>query len=113
MSSSLPFTFLLVGNASNIPYLYYRLKRQKTIPEKDARAIFMQIMSGLRYLNRPLSYGLSNTSDDDLNGGMNNGGSSGNNGAKYSGKKISIIHFDLKPGTIIFSNFSSFAWRLH
>jgi len=25
-----------------------RLKRQKTIPEKDAKAIFMQIMSGLR-----------------------------------------------------------------
>lgn len=33
-----------------------RLKRQKTVPEKDAKAIFMQIMSGLRYLNRPLAY---------------------------------------------------------
>lgn len=33
-----------------------RLKRQRTVPEKDAKAIFMQIMSGLRYLNRPHSY---------------------------------------------------------
>jgi predicted aldo/keto reductase-like oxidoreductase len=39
----------------------YRLKRQKTIPEKDAKAIFMQIMSGLRYLDRPFSYGGATT----------------------------------------------------
>jgi hypothetical protein len=38
-----------------------RLKRQKTIPEKDAKAIFMQIMSGLRYLDRPFSYGGATT----------------------------------------------------
>eukprot|EP01039_Chlorochromonas_danica_P003020 gene3024-3295_t len=52
-----------------------KLKRQRIIAEKDARVIFMQIMSGLRYLNKPYS-----TSDE-------------NN----SNRKISIIHFDLKP----------------
>lgn len=50
-----------------------KLKRQKTIPEKDAKVIFMQIMSGLRYLNKP-------------------------HGEESSNKRISIIHFDLKPG---------------
>lgn len=29
------------------------IKTQKVIPERDARAIMMQILAGLRYLNTP------------------------------------------------------------
>ncbi|KAJ1419353.1 kinase-like domain-containing protein, partial [Ochromonadaceae sp. CCMP2298] len=49
-----------------------KLKRQKTIPEKDAKAILMQVRS--------------------MNGGMGMG----------SKKRLSIIHFDLKPANILF-----------
>jgi tousled-like kinase len=55
----------------------------RTIPEKDARVIFMQIISGLRYLSRPSAY-----YDGD---------------SETPNKKIlSIIHFDLKPANILF-----------
>lgn len=54
-----------------------KLKRHRTIPEKDAKVIFMQILSGLRYLDKPYS------SED----------STGN-----TKKTMSIIHYDLKPG---------------
>lgn len=33
--------------------LDYMIKTQKVIPERDARAIMMQILAGLRYLNTP------------------------------------------------------------
>jgi serine/threonine protein kinase len=99
-----------------------RLKRQKTIPEKDAKAIFMQIMSGLRYLDRPLSYGTTTSAaggacasgpgtaggvredgryfdaDEDGHGNNNHHGGGGNK----SNKKFSIIHYDLKPANILF-----------
>ena len=57
-----------------------KLKRCKTLPEKDARTILMQILSGLRYLNNPSNEG---------------GGSS-------STTRKSIIHYDLKPANILF-----------
>jgi len=79
----------------------HRLKRQKVLPEKDAKAVFMQIMSGLRYLNRPLTYGSSSSSSstssdhDDHDDNHNN-----NNRNQHSKRKLSIIHFDLKPGKL-------------
>lgn len=33
--------------------LDYMIKTHKVIPERDARAIMMQILAGLRYLNTP------------------------------------------------------------
>lgn len=76
-----------------------RLKRQKILQEKDARAIFMQILSGLRYLNRPFAYAsssssLANASDGDDMGMPAQPAS--------VGKRISIIHYDLKPANILF-----------
>ena len=122
--------------------MLYRLKRQKTLPEKDARVVFMQIMSGLRYLNRPLSYnapstgapattvaGASDAASAAMGGGVSavmgggvgdavqedrgtgrhspNRSVTGGLGAEgpYGGrasKKLSIIHFDLKPANILF-----------
>jgi serine/threonine protein kinase len=63
----------------------------KSLPEKDGRAILMQILSGLRYLHRPLNYSgmyaeVSTTEQSD--------------NATQSPKKRSIIHYDLKPGKI-------------
>jgi tousled-like kinase len=52
------------------------LKKHKRLPERDARAILLQIMCGLRYLNIPVM----------------------ENGERRQG----VIHFDLKPGNILF-----------
>lgn len=95
------------------------MKRNKTIPEKDAKIILMQILSGLRYLNRPLSYLPNNGNNGSSNGsngsGMNNGddefgGTGGSGISAYSSfnnkmnasKRLSIIHYDLKPANILF-----------
>jgi serine/threonine protein kinase len=59
-----------------------RLKRNRRIPEKDARTILMQIMSGLRYLNKPQR----DEKEEEKSMGSSNS------------RKISIIHYDLKPG---------------
>lgn len=56
--------------------LDFMMKTQKTIPERDARAITMQILSGLRYLNTPSGEGAN--------------------------RRQGIIHYDLKPGNILF-----------
>ena len=53
------------------------LKDEHHIPEKHARAILLQILSGMRYL--------TSSSDD--------------------GRRQGIIHFDLKPGNILFDEF--------
>jgi tousled-like kinase len=50
------------------------LKESKFLPERDARAYLLQILSGMRYLSSP--------SED--------------------GKRQGIIHYDLKPGNILF-----------
>lgn len=66
----------------------------KTIAEKEAKVILMQILSGLKYLNTP-----SQISDDmDTNGVGNNNISSGP-------RRQGIIHFDLKPANILFDEF--------
>jgi len=83
------------------------LKRQKTLPEKDAKSVFMQIMSGLRYLNRPLAYGSSSSSsstaasldhDNHEDNDQHHHHHHNNKNNKFSKRKLSIIHFDLKPG---------------
>ena len=82
------------------------MKRQKTLPEKDAKSVFMQIMSGLRYLNRPLAYGSSSSSstaasldhDNHEDNDQHHHHHHNNKNNKFSKRKLSIIHFDLKPG---------------
>lgn len=53
------------------------LKRKKRLPERQARAILLQILSGMKYLSQP--------------------------GA--DGSRQGIIHYDLKPGNILFDEF--------
>lgn len=146
-----------------------KLKRFKCIPEKDAKSIFLQMVSGLRYLHHPYSYntsglyvpddtntnadtaananasnGAASTTTANLNNNANtvlsttnstiiasasnnnlsninnstgttnhtnNNNNAGNNNNNTSSvanphlKKISIIHFDLKPANILFDEF--------
>jgi serine/threonine protein kinase len=49
----------------------------------------MQIMSGLRYLNRPY---VAEKEEDNVS----------NNKSSNSSKRLSIIHYDLKPANILF-----------
>jgi tousled-like kinase len=51
------------------------LKAKKSLPERDARAILIQILSGMQYLSSP------------------------------SGNRQGIIHYDLKPGNILFDEY--------
>jgi len=53
------------------------LKERKRLPEHHARAILLQILSGMRYLSTP----------------------------SENGKRPGIIHYDLKPGNILFDEF--------
>ena len=72
-----------------------KLKRLRTIAEKDARTILLQILSGMRYMNNPSSYkGLGGA-----HGGFH-GGTSAQSSSSSSRK--SIIHYDLKPANILF-----------
>lgn len=73
-----------------------KLKTMKTIPEKDAKTIVMQILAGLRYLNAPIPH--SSSSSDD--GSNENGPLS----SAPTPRKRGIIHFDLKPANILFDS---------
>jgi tousled-like kinase len=100
---SLNSLFYVVNDQIFIVFLYlicFRLKRQTTIPEKDARAIVIQIISGLRYLAHPFTYTTPKDSDGEESNGTSNKTLSSQ---KLSEKqKISIIHYDLKPANILF-----------
>lgn len=50
------------------------LKTKRRLPERDARAILLQVLSGMRYLSQPSA----------------------------DGGRQGIIHYDLKPGNILF-----------
>lgn len=85
-----------------------RLKRNRYFVEKDARMIFLQILSGLRYLSKPFdSNYLNNDSatptstispheEDEINHAPLQSLSS------EKKKNRSIIHYDLKPANILF-----------
>jgi tousled-like kinase len=53
------------------------LKRKKRLPERQARSILLQILTGMQYLSQPSA----------------------------SGSRQGIIHYDLKPGNILFDEF--------
>lgn len=53
------------------------LKTKRRLPERDARAILLQILSGMNYLSHPSA----------------------------DGTRQGIIHYDLKPGNILFDEF--------
>jgi tousled-like kinase len=66
-----------------------KLKRMKFIPEKDAKAILLQILSGLKYLNTP----------SDISPSVDNGA---HPREAVSSRRKAVIHFDLKPANILF-----------
>lgn len=53
------------------------LQDRGRLPERDARAILLQILSGMRYLSTPST----------------------------DGERPGIIHYDLKPGNVLFGKF--------
>ena len=102
-----------------------KLKREKYIPEKEARFVLLQIISGLRYLNNPNTTNYNTTTNTTTNtaGGTitsptgkdavnsmtneNNDSNTDNenqrygvmaNGNSMANKRLTFIHFDLKPG---------------
>lgn len=81
-----------------------KLKTMKQIPEKDAKIIIMQILSGLRYLNSPLPVPPPSSSQTSITPDEEE-----ENGAVFPPSQTSstprrrgIIHFDLKPANILF-----------
>ena len=62
----------------------------RIIPEKDARTIVLQILSGLKYLNTPSD---GSTVEDEH----------GNHVTAPGSRRTAIIHFDLKPGTSMYN----------
>lgn len=64
-------TVLECCNGSDLDTL---LKERRTLPEKDAKAILVQILLGMQYLSQPSA----------------------------DGSRQGIIHYDLKPGNILF-----------
>lgn len=85
----------------------------RTIPEKDAKVILMQIVSGLRYLSTPAgSNGSHNSSSSSSAGAGSGGGEDGGADDDMDGRpeaavstgprRRAIIHFDLKPANILF-----------
>jgi serine/threonine protein kinase len=89
----------------------------KSIQEKDAKTIILQILSGLRYLSTPVGGGSTSGSSSSSSSaavvdgaavGDNNDGEAVNNrmdvaAASLNGpRRRAIIHFDLKPGNILF-----------
>jgi tousled-like kinase len=78
-----------------------KLKRNRFLPEKDARTVLLQIISGLRYLNMP--GGGTVGADGNIVGLGEGSGRGGGGGAGQGGpKRMTIIHYDLKPANILF-----------
>ena len=67
------------------------MKRCRILPEREARTVLMQIISGLRYLNTP----------GDCTGGNGTLGEEGESDPSAgTSRRKAIIHYDLKPGEI-------------
>lgn len=82
-----------------------KLKTQKTIPEKDAKTILMQIMLGLRYLNAGSQQAVPGVKSFDEGGTAEKPGSPGAMPPPaIIPRRRSIIHFDLKPANILFDS---------
>lgn len=74
------------------------IKTQKVIPERDARAIMMQILAGLRYLNTP-----SGSRQVCASGPTEAMNVLANHSTRHSPHEQGIIiHYDLKPGNVLF-----------
>lgn len=73
------------------------LKGQGLLPEREARAIIMQVLSALRYLNKVEDDGSSQNQSSAASAGSSSGDSSAN-------KRGRIIHYDLKPANILFDD---------
>ena len=59
------------------------------LPEREARTVLMQIISGLRYLNTPGDNGTNGTLGlEEENAEI----------PSSAGRRKAIIHYDLKPG---------------
>lgn len=75
------------------------MKRQRTIPEKEAKTVILQILSGLKYLNTPTNVSSeASTITDEQGDGVQQMPLS----IPGSGRRKAIIHFDLKPANILF-----------
>jgi tousled-like kinase len=70
------------------------LKKHRFLPEKEAKAILLQIASGLKYLS-------SDSSSVSGSSGANNGTTEIRIGGTVW-RKRAIIHYDLKPANILF-----------
>lgn len=83
-----------------------KLKTSKMIPEKDAKTVVMQIVSGLRYLHAPHIGSSSSLLDDAGESPSPGAGQEVPNGmlppSGTPSRRRSIIHFDLKPANILF-----------
>lgn len=87
------------------------------IPEREARFVLLQMVSALRYLNNrstihleyvaPPAYNIPSATGGGGMGEVSDEGSvaGGGGGGGSVGRKKTIIHFDLKPGNILFDEF--------
>lgn len=87
------------------PDLDWVLKSRTTLPEREARVILMQVLAALHYLHSGAATIGEETDDDGSScsasaASMGSGVSGAPSAAR--GKPLRVIHYDLKPGNILF-----------
>lgn len=80
------------------------LKSQACLPEREARAILIQVLSALRYLNG-YSSPWAEPTDTASTAASGSGSGSGATAMGPPPPKRKIIHYDLKPANILFDDF--------